>query len=1317
MNILLANTRSLAPEIDEVRSVMLDVKPWLRETISDSQVNIPGYSFIARNRRVDIHGGVGLYIHDSIKFEPLDEFSDPDFESLWVWLRPRRLPRGFPFLVAGTVYHPQLGVNNSGMLNHLTTTLTDIVGQYPGCGIFVCGDFIRLSLRRLTSQFKLKQIIDKPTRGGKILDLVLTNLSRTYDENAVYTLPPFGLSDHNVVIVRTKKGPSRAGPNRKLISRRDSRAELGRFFSAVDWSILDSAPNNSDRSRVTFTMRTLPLLYVKWLLFLHVFMWNYNISTTQGLNAVTENTTNTSAPTGSTATSSPTNAADTALYTRPINATNAAYTTSPTKVRYVFLFQAVVPYGYVEIANSDGDTFGTYCGEETGTTVHVTGAFAVITFSSVFSVQERGFSLLFSFIVRYVFLFQAVVPYDYVKIANSDGDTFGTYCGEETGTTVHVTGAFAVITFSSDFIVEERGFSLLFSFIGCGSMRNNLLKSPGYPNNYPRNMYCVYHVNITHGMALRIYFDDFHLKNDLLCWSDYVKISNSNGDKFGRYCGKKTGKTVYVWGAFAEITFRSSDYSMQERGFSLLFSFIGCGSARNNSLKSPGYPKNYPQKMYCVYHVNITHGMALRIYFDYFHLERDPLCGYDYVEIANSDGDTFGTYCGTKTGKTVHVTGAFAVITFSSDYFVQKRGFSLLFSFIESDRCVEGYPLDKITDPVTITCQLRNVATSQYLRTTPSRPLSAASTNTGCGSVNDNLLKSPRYPNEYPENMHCIYRVDIPHGMALRIYFYDFQIKYKDFCRDDYVEISNADDIIFGKYCGKKNGTTVHVTGDYALITFHSNPELGARGFYLQFSTTLQCVTGPANTAVTTSTTVSPSLQPPGVPQGSCLGPVLFTIYTRKLFQIVERHPPQVHCYADDTQLYVSFSPNRSVDADFAIKSMTDCINDIRSWTISDNLMLNDNKTEFLIIGCGTVSNNSLKSPGYPNNYPGNMSCVYRVNIPHGMAIRIYFDDFRLEYESLCWSDYMKIANSIGDTFGIYCGEKNGTTVQVTGAFAVITFSSDHIVQERGFSLFFSFTCATDSAISGPSSLSATSGAAGSSMSPYNTAPYLGLIRYFTPTSGPRKSPATSGPTNTSATLVATDASASLGLANTSATSVATDASASSGPTNTSAYSVATDASATLDPSNTSAILGATTYSLSASSGPANASATSVATDASTSSVPTNTSAYSVSTDASPTSGPTVTSATSVATAISGPTDTSAISGATNASAADVSATSGAKSTLATLGNMNVSAITVTATTGPTDTSDKSNDDNGNNNNDDEDDDNDNDDDGDDRCW
>ena len=51
----------------------------------------------------------------------------------------------------------------------------------------------------------------------------------------------------------------------------------------------------------------------------------------------------------------------------------------------------------------------------------------------------------------------------------------------------------------------------------------------------------------------------------------------------------------------------------------------------------------------------------------------------------------------------------------------------------------------------------------------------------------------------------------------------------------------------------------------------------------------------------------------------------------------------------------------------------------------------------FIITGCGAVVNNTLKSPGYPSRYPNNMDCVYRVQIPHGMAMRINFSYFLLE--------------------------------------------------------------------------------------------------------------------------------------------------------------------------------------------------------------------------------------------------------------------------------------------------------------------------------
>ena len=87
-----------------------------------------------------------------------------------------------------------------------------------------------------------------------------------------------------------------------------------------------------------------------------------------------------------------------------------------------------------------------------------------------------------------------------------------------------------------------------------------------------------------------------------------------------------------------------------------------------------------------------------------------------------------------------------------------------------------------------------------------------------------------------------------------------------------------------------------------------------------------------------------------GVPQGSCLGPLLFILYVSKLFSIVERHLPEVHAYADDTQLYIAFKPEPE-HATNAVAAMQACISDIRKWMLMDKLMLNDEKTEFTVIG------------------------------------------------------------------------------------------------------------------------------------------------------------------------------------------------------------------------------------------------------------------------------------------------------------------------------------------------------------------------------
>ena len=72
-----------------------------------------------------------------------------------------------------------------------------------------------------------------------------------------------------------------------------------------------------------------------------------------------------------------------------------------------------------------------------------------------------------------------------------------------------------------------------------------------------------------------------------------------------------------------------------------------------------------------------------------------------------------------------------------------------------------------------------------------------------------------------------------------------------------------------------------------------------------------------------------------GVPQGSVLGPLLFTLYLKPLGDILRRNGVEFHLYADDVQLYCSFDPKSSSGFHNAVAVIEKCVAEVNEWIIS----------------------------------------------------------------------------------------------------------------------------------------------------------------------------------------------------------------------------------------------------------------------------------------------------------------------------------------------------------------------------------------------
>uniref|UniRef100_A0AAQ4Q1K3 Mannan-binding lectin serine peptidase 1 n=1 Tax=Gasterosteus aculeatus aculeatus TaxID=481459 RepID=A0AAQ4Q1K3_GASAC len=299
---------------------------------------------------------------------------------------------------------------------------------------------------------------------------------------------------------------------------------------------------------------------------------------------------------------------------------------------------------------------------------------------------------------------------------------------------------------------------LLLSLAVDGQMFGTL-KSPDFPDPYPRDTVLRWNLSVPDGFRIKLYFSHFHLEPSYLCEYDYVKVE-AEEEVLALFCGGEETDTEAVPDQKIITSSRnsmsllfSSDFSNEERysGFMAHYSAVdvdecsertdedllcdhlchnyiggyycscrhgyllhfdnhtcrvecsdGVFRERSGEFSSVDFPSPYPKSSACSYRIEVDPGFKLLLQFDpRFEVEDHPdiSCPYDHLKITTGSKE-FGPFCGNQPPAEIQTDSNVATVFFHSDNSGENLGWRITYTSTGSKCRAPEAPPNALLTPV-----------------------------------------------------------------------------------------------------------------------------------------------------------------------------------------------------------------------------------------------------------------------------------------------------------------------------------------------------------------------------------------------------------------------------------------------------------------------------------------------------------------------------------------------------------------------------------------------------------------------------------------